>query len=493
MTMPLIFERSEAGRKAYSLPPCDVPRKDVTELLPGWALRKTPPALPEVSEVDLVRHYTKLSQRNHGVDVGFYPLGSCTMKYNPKVNEDAAALPGFTNLHPYEPEDLVQGALELMYELGRYLCEIGGMDEITLQPAAGAHGELTGLMIIRAYHESRGDGAKRTKVIVTDSAHGTNTASAAFCGYKVVEVKSDARGGVDLDSLRAVMSDEVAALMLTNPNTLGLFDENIVEIAKIVHEAGGLLYYDGANMNAIMGIARPGDMGFDVLHFNLHKTFSTPHGGGGPGSGPVAVKKALAPFLPVPVVDKKDGRFVLDYDRPQSIGKVKAFYGNFNVMVKAYAYIRALGARGLREASENAVLNANYLMRKLAPYYHLPYDRHCKHEFVLSAAHQLACGVHTADIAKMLLDYGFHAPTVYFPLIVREAIMVEPTETESKGTLDAFAAAMVEIARLAETNPEVLHSAPHKMVVGRLDDVTAARRPVLRWRQGEQASGDCGN
>ena len=493
MTMPLIFERSEAGRKAYSLPPCDVPRKDVTELLPGWALRKTPPALPEVSEVDLVRHYTKLSQRNHGVDVGFYPLGSCTMKYNPKVNEDAAALPGFTNLHPYEPEDLVQGALELMYELGRYLCEIGGMDEITLQPAAGAHGELTGLMIIRAYHESRGDGAKRTKVIVPDSAHGTNPASAAFCGYKVVEVKSDARGGVDLDSLRAVMSDEVAALMLTNPNTLGLFDENIVEIAKIVHEAGGLLYYDGANMNAIMGIARPGDMGFDVLHFNLHKTFSAPHGGGGPGSGPVAVKKALAPFLPVPVVDKKDGRFVLDYDRPQSIGKVKAFYGNFNVMVKAYAYIRALGARGLREASENAVLNANYLMRKLAPYYHLPYDRHCKHEFVLSAAHQLACGVHTADIAKMLLDYGFHAPTVYFPLIVREAIMVEPTETESKGTLDAFAAAMVEIARLAETNPEVLHSAPHKMVVGRLDDVTAARRPVLRWRQGEQASGDCGN
>ncbi|MGE5592339.1 MAG: aminomethyl-transferring glycine dehydrogenase subunit GcvPB [Betaproteobacteria bacterium] len=488
MTMPLIFERSEAGRKAYSLPACDVPKKDVTELLPGWALRKNPPALPEVSEVDLVRHYTKLSQRNHGVDVGFYPLGSCTMKYNPKVNEDAAALPGFTNLHPYEPEDLVQGALELMYELGRYLCEIGGMDEITLQPAAGAHGELTGLMIIKAYHESRGDGAKRTKVIVPDSAHGTNPASAAFCGYKVVEVKSGARGGVDLDSLRAVMSDEVAALMLTNPNTLGLFDENIVEIARIVHEAGGLLYYDGANMNAIMGIARPGDMGFDVLHFNLHKTFSTPHGGGGPGSGPVAVKKALAPFLPIPVVDKKDGRFVLDYDRPRSIGKVKAFYGNFNVMVKAYAYIRALGAKGLREASENAVLNANYLMRKLAPYYHLPYDRHCKHEFVLSAAYQLASGVHTGDIAKMLLDYGFHAPTVYFPLIVKEAIMVEPTETESKDTLDAFAAAMMEIARLAEANPEVLHSAPHKMVVGRLDDVTAARRPVLRWRRGEQAS-----
>lgn len=488
MTMPLIFERSEAGRKAYSLPECDVPRKDVAELLPDWALRKSAAALPEVSEVDLVRHYTKLSQRNHGVDVGFYPLGSCTMKYNPKVNEDAAALPGFTNLHPYQPEGLVQGALELMYELGRYLCEIGGMDEATLQPAAGAHGELTGLMIIKAYHESRGDGAKRTKVIVPDSAHGTNPASAAFCGYKVVEVKSDARGGVDLDSLRAAMSDEVAALMLTNPNTLGLFDENIVEIAEIVHDAGGLLYYDGANMNAIMGIARPGDMGFDVLHFNLHKTFSTPHGGGGPGSGPVAVKKALAPFLPVPVVEKKDGKFVLDYDRPQSIGKVKAFYGNFSVMVKAYAYIRALGAKGLREASENAVLNANYLMRKLAPYYHLPYDRHCKHEFVLSAAYQLAAGVHTADIAKMLLDYGFHAPTVYFPLIVKEAIMVEPTETESKDTLDAFVSAMIEIAQLAEKDPEALHSAPHKMVVGRLDDVTAARRPVLRWRPREQAN-----
>jgi glycine dehydrogenase subunit 2 len=480
--MPLIFERSEVGRKACSLPRCDVPRKDPAEVLPEWALRKDAAPLPEVSEIDLVRHYTNLSKRNHGVDVGFYPLGSCTMKYNPKVNEDAAALAGFTNLHPYQPEDLVQGALELMYELGRYLCEIGGMDEATLQPAAGAHGELTGLMIVKAYHESRGDGGKRTKVIVPDSAHGTNPASAAFCGYQVVEVKSDARGGVDLDSLRAVISEEVAALMLTNPSTLGLFDENIVEIAKIVHDAGGLLYYDGANMNAIMGIARPGDMGFDVLHFNLHKTFSTPHGGGGPGSGPVAVKKALAPFLPVPVVAKRDGKFVLDYDRPHSIGKVKAFYGNFNVMVKAYAYIRALGAKGLREASENAVLNANYLMRRLAPYYHLPYDRHCKHEFVLSAAYQLATGVHTADVAKMLLDYGFHAPTVYFPLIVKEAIMVEPTETESKDTLDAFVDAMVEIAQLAEKDPDVLHSAPHKMVVGRLDDVTAARRPVLRWK-----------
>lgn len=482
MSMPLIFERSRAGRKAYSLPERDVPVKDLRDLLPSWALRKEAAALPEVSEVDLVRHYTKLSERNHGVDVGFYPLGSCTMKYNPKVNEDAASLPGFNHIHPYQPEEHVQGALELMYELGRYLCEIGGMDEVSLQPAAGAHGELTGLMIIKAYHKSRGDGGRRTKVIVPDSAHGTNPASAAFCGYTVVEVKSDERGGVDLHSLRAALSGEVAALMLTNPNTLGLFDENIVEIERMVHAAGGLLYCDGANMNAIMGKARPGDMGFDVLHFNLHKTFSTPHGGGGPGSGPVAVKKALAPFLPVPVIEKRGDRFTLNYDRPQSIGKVKAFYGNFNVMVKAYAYIRALGARGLREASENAVLNANYLMRRLAPYYYLPYDRHCKHEFVLSASYQLPAGVHTTDIAKMLLDYGFHAPTVYFPLIVKEAIMVEPTETESKETLDAFVDAMVEIAQLAEKDPEVLHSAPHKMVVGRLDDVTAARRPVLRWK-----------
>jgi glycine dehydrogenase subunit 2 len=484
--MPLIFEKSKPGRKAYSLPELDVPKKENHDLLPDWAIRKQHASLPEVSEVDLVRHYTELSRRNFGVDQGFYPLGSCTMKYNPKVNEDVAALSGFNNIHPYQPEELVQGALQLMYEFGRDLCEISGMHEASLQPAAGAHGELTGLMLIRAYHESRGEGKKRTKVIVPDSAHGTNPASAAFCGYRVVEVKSDERGGVNLDSLREVVSDDVAALMLTNPNTLGLFDENVTEIAQIVHDAGGLLYYDGANMNAIVGVVRPGDMGFDVLHYNVHKTFSTPHGGGGPGCGAIAVKKILAPFLPVPVVEKQGDRYTLNCDRPHSIGTVKGFYGNFNVMVKGFAYIRSLGAEGLRKVAETAVLNANYIMRRLEKYYHLPYDRHCKHEFVIDASRQLEYGVHTNDIAKALLDLGFHAPTVYFPLIVREAMMIEPTETESKETLDAFIEAMIEIAQLAETSPEKLQTAPHNTVVGRLDDVTAARRPILRWTPPEE-------
>ncbi len=486
MSMPLIFEKSKPGRKAYSLPELDVPKNESPDLLPDWAIRKQNASLPEISEVDLVRHYTELSRRNFGVDQGFYPLGSCTMKYNPKVNEDVAALSGFNNIHPYQPEELVQGALQLMYEFGRDLCEISGMHEASLQPAAGAHGELTGLMLIRAYHESRGEGKKRTKVIVPDSAHGTNPASAAFCGYRVVEVKSDEQGGVNLDSLREVISDDVAALMLTNPNTLGLFDENVTEIAEIVHNAGGLLYYDGANMNAIVGVVRPGDMGFDVLHYNVHKTFSTPHGGGGPGCGAIAVKKILAPFLPVPVVDKQGDLYTLNYDKPQSIGMVKGFYGNFNVMVKGFAYIRSLGAEGLRRVAETAVLNANYIMRRLEKYYNLPYDRHCKHEFVIDASRQLQYGVHTNDIAKALLDLGFHAPTVYFPLIVREAMMIEPTETESKETLDAFIEAMIEIAQLAETSPEKLQTAPHNTVVGRLDDVTAARRPILRWTPPEE-------
>lgn len=486
MSMPLIFEKSKPGRKAYSLPELDVPKNESPDLLPDWAIRKQNASLPEISEVDLVRHYTELSRRNFGVNQGFYPLGSCTMKYNPKVNEDVAALSGFNNIHPYQPEELVQGALQLMYEFGRDLCEISGMHEASLQPAAGAHGELTGLMLIRAYHESRGEGKKRTKVIVPDSAHGTNPASAAFCGYRVVEVKSDEQGGVNLDSLREVISDDVAALMLTNPNTLGLFDENVTEIAEIVHNAGGLLYYDGANMNAIVGVGRPGDMGFDVLHYNVHKTFSTPHGGGGPGCGAIAVKKILAPFLPVPVVDKQGDLYTLNYDRPQSIGMVKGFYGNFNVMVKGFAYIRSLGAEGLRRVAETAVLNANYIMRRLEKYYNLPYDRHCKHEFVIDASRQLQYGVHTNDIAKALLDLGFHAPTVYFPLIVREAMMIEPTETESKETLDAFIEAMIEIAQLAETSPEKLQTAPHNTVVGRLDDVTAARRPILRWTPPEE-------
>lgn len=486
---PVIFELSTPGRKGYSLPPCDVDDAAVEELIPVDYLRRGEPDLPEVSEIDVVRHFVRLSQRNHGVDVGFYPLGSCTMKYNPKVNEYLASLPGFTTLHPYEPADLVQGALRLMYELQQYLCEIGGMDAVTLQPAAGAHGELTGLLMIRAYHEHRGEGGKRIKVIVPDSAHGTNPASAAFCGYQVVEVKSDERGGVDVNELRSVMDDSVAALMLTNPNTLGLFDENIAEIARIVHERGGLLYYDGANMNAIMGITRPGDMGFDALHFNLHKTFSTPHGGGGPGSGPVGVKKDLIPFLPVPTVEKDsssgdgDPAYYLNFNRPFSVGRVRSFYGNFSVMVKAYAYIRALGADGLRNASYAAVLNANYLQKKLKDHYHLPYNRYCKHEFVISAKNQMEHGIHASDIAKALLDYGFHAPTIYFPLIVKEAMMIEPTETESMETLDAFCDAMKEIAEKAKNDPGYLHSAPHTTVVGRLDEVTAARRPKLRWKR----------
>ena len=486
MSMLLSFEKSKPGRKAYSLPKLDVPKSKKENSLPGWAVRKKDASLPEMSEIDLVRHYTALSRRNFGVDQGFYPLGSCTMKYNPKINEDIAGLPGFNNIHPYQPEELVQGALEIMYEFGRDLCEISGMHEASIQPAAGAHGELTGLMLIKAYHESRGEGKKKTKVIVPDSAHGTNPSSASLCGYSVIEVKSDKYGGVDINSLREVVSEDIAALMLTNPNTLGLFDENAIEIAEIVHEAGGLLYYDGANMNAIVGIARPGDMGFDVLHYNVHKTFSTPHGGGGPGSGAIAVKESLAPFLPVPVVIKKDDKYAFDYDRPQSIGKIKGFYGNFNVIVKGFAYIRSLGGEGLRKVAETAVLNANYIMRKLEKYYHLPYRRHCKHEFVIDASRQLEFGVNTNDIAKALLDLGFHAPTVYFPLIIREAMMIEPTETESKETLDAFIEAMIEIAKSAKTSPEKLKTAPHNTVVGRLDDVTAARRPILRWIPAER-------
>jgi len=478
---PLIFELSSPGREAYSLPEQDVPGQ-ANEFIPAEFLRDRDPALPEVSEVDVIRHFTGLSQLNHGVDTGFYPLGSCTMKYNPKINEDVARLGGFANLHPLAPEEVAQGALQLMYEMQQYLAEIAGMDAITLQPAAGAHGELTGLMLIRAYHRKRGE-LGRTKVIVPDSAHGTNPASAAVNGFQIVQVKSDGRGGVDIEALKQVLGPDVACLMLTNPNTLGLFDENIRLIADLVHQAGGLLYYDGANANAIMGIARPGDAGFDVVHFNLHKTFSTPHGGGGPGSGPVGCKKELAPFLPVPVVARKDSRYFLDYDRPDSIGRVKSFYANFGVVVKAYAYIRAMGPDGLVRASEDAVLNANYLAAKLKEKYHLVYDRLCKHEFVLSADWQKrVTGVRTLDIAKRLLDFGFHPPTVYFPLIVEECLMIEPTETESRETLDAFVAAMLQIADEAAHYPEKVKTAPHTTVVGRLDESRAARQPVLRWR-----------
>lgn len=476
--IPLIFEMSVPGRSAHQLPECDVPIKELNELIPAELLADAPPELPEVSEVDVIRHFTALSRRNYGVDTGFYPLGSCTMKYNPKINEEMARLNGFAKIHPYQPEETVQGCLELMYKTEKMLAEITGMERMTLQPAAGAHGELTGLLIIKAYHQNNGD-RKRTKIIVPDSAHGTNPASAATAGFTVVEVKSNERGGVDLDALRSLMSDEIAGLMLTNPNTLGLFDENIDTIADIVHDAGGLLYYDGANANAILGISRPGDMGFDLVHLNLHKTFSTPHGGGGPGSGPVGVKKKLIPFLPRPVVEEKDGKFYLDHDRPLSIGRVKSFYGNFGVIVKAYAYIRSVGAEGLRRVSEAAVLNANYILTKLKPYYHLPYDRACMHEVVFSGQKQKSLGVSTMDIAKRLMDFGFHPPTVYFPLVVKEAFMIEPCETESRETLDEFIAAMIQIAKEAESEPEIPRDAPHTTVISRPDEAKAARNPIL--------------
>jgi len=474
----LIFELSKPGRVAYSLPECDVPETDATSLIPEHLLRSQPAELPEVYEVDVIRHYTELSRRNFGIDNGFYPLGSCTMKYNPKINEDVARFAGFAKIHPYQPEESIQGALELLYTLQHDLAALTGMDQVTLQPAAGAHGEWTGLMLIRAYHESRGE--KRTKVIVPDSSHGTNPASATVAGYETITIKSNERGMVDLEALRAVVGEDTAALMLTNPSTLGLFEEQIVEIAEIVHEAGGLLYYDGANSNAIMGITRPGDMGFDVVHLNLHKTMSTPHGGGGPGAGPVGVKSKLIPFLPKPVVSKRDaGTYYWDYDRPQSIGRVKAFYGNFGILVRAYTYIRTYGPEGLRRVSELAVLNANYMMHRLAPYYEVAYPGLCKHEFVLSGRKLKEYGVRTLDVAKRLLDFGYHPPTIYFPLNVEECIMIEPTETESKETLDGFIDTMIQIAKEAQTDPELVKNAPYTTVVKRLDETTAARKPVL--------------
>ncbi|WP_374721554.1 aminomethyl-transferring glycine dehydrogenase subunit GcvPB [Peribacillus tepidiphilus] len=477
---PLIFELSTPGRIGFSLPELDIEDIDLSEILPNDYIREEEADLPEVSELDIMRHYTALSKRNHGVDSGFYPLGSCTMKYNPKINETVARFNGFAHIHPYQDESTVQGALELMYDLQEHLKEIIGMDEVTLQPAAGAHGEWTGLMMIRAFHEANGD-FNRTKVIVPDSAHGTNPASATVAGLETVTVKSNENGLVDLDDLRRVVGSDTAALMLTNPNTLGLFEENILEMAQIVHEAGGKLYYDGANLNAVLSKARPGDMGFDVVHLNLHKTFTGPHGGGGPGSGPVGVKADLIPFLPSPVITKDGDTFTLDYNRPQSIGRVKPFYGNFGINVRAYTYIRSMGPEGLKAVTEFAVLNANYMMRKLAPYYDLPFDRHCKHEFVLSGKRQKKLGVRTLDIAKRLLDFGYHPPTIYFPLNVEECIMIEPTETESKETLDAFIDAMIQIAKEAEEYPEIVQEAPHTTVIKRLDETMAARKPILRY------------
>jgi len=476
----LIFELSSPGRIAHSLPAADVPMTDVTQLLPAGFVRETPPALPEVSELDVVRHYSRLSQMNYGVDTHFYPLGSCTMKYNPKINEDAARLPGFGRLHPLTPEALSQGALQLMHELATDLAEIAGMDHVSLQPAAGAQGELAGVLMIRAYHLARGE--RRTKVLIPDSAHGTNPASTAIAGFEVVQLKSDPNGEVDLADLEAHLGDDVAAFMITQPNTLGMFEPKIHQITDMCHAKGVQVYMDGANLNAILGIARPGDLGFDVCHFNLHKTFTTPHGGGGPGAGPVGIKAHLAPFLPTPVVVRKeDGQHALDWRRPQSIGKLQAFWGNMGMLVRAYTYIRTMGPDGLRAVSENAVLNANYILKRLEGHYDRSAPGYCMHECVLSARRQKRHGVTAMDIAKRLLDLGFYAPSTYFPLIVEEALMIEPTETESKETLDAFCDAMIQIAREAEAQPQVAHEAPVTTPVRRLDQTQAARSPVLRW------------
>jgi len=480
MTEPLIFEISSPGRVGASLPELDVPEAEIPA---EWV--RDDLALPEVAEVDVVRHFVRLSQMNYGVDVGFYPLGSCTMKYNPKVNEVAARLPGFAHIHPLQDPDTVQGAMALMYELQRYLAEIGGFAAVTLQPSAGAHGELTGVLIMRKYLYDRGE-TQRTKILVPDSAHGTNPASTTMSGLEVVEIPSDDRGNVDLEALKAHLDDTVVGLMLTNPNTLGLFDEHLLEVTRLVHEAGGLVYGDGANFNAILGICKPGEMGFDVLHYNLHKTFSTPHGGGGPGSGPVGVVEELAPYLPGPIVDQEmtdEGPRYVWRMPERSIGRVKSFWGNFGVMIRAYTYIRMLGAEGLRAVAENAVINANYLEARLKDVYPVPYGhRTCMHEFVAQGKIEGAPDVRAVDICKRLIDYGFHPPTMYFPLIVPEALMIEPTETESKDTLDAFVDAMLKIAEEARSDPELLHTAPHNTPVRRLDEVRAARHPVLRYR-----------
>lgn len=481
MSEQLIFKKGAPGRKAYSLPGLDVPEAELQSLLPKELIKDTPLNLPEVSEIELVRHFTNLSRLNYGVDLGFYPLGSCTMKYNPKVNEEAAKTPGLMNAHPLQPESLSQGALRMMYELEGFLKEIGGVDSVSLQPVAGAHGELTGLLVIRAYHEAHGN--PRHKVIIPDSAHGTNPASAALVGYEAVVIKSTREGLVDVGELKKVLDTETAAVMLTNPNTLGLFEKDIAEISRLAHDAGALLYMDGANLNALLGIVRPGDMGFDVVHFNLHKTFSTPHGGGGPGAGPIGVSEKLTPFIPVPTVEKDGDSYYLDYNRPQGIGTVHAFYGNFGVLVRAYTYIKKMGAKGLREASENAVLNANYIKKRLQEHYYIPNNVQCMHECVFSAKYQKAKGVHSWDIAKRLQDYGFHPPTVNFPLIIDEAIMIEPTETEPKETIDSFCDAMIAIAKEAETNPEIVKNAPHTTVVRRLDEALAVKKPNLRWKK----------
>ncbi len=482
MTEPLSFEKSRAELAAPRLPE---PGVKVQASLPADQRRRSEPGLPRLSEPEIMRHYSRLASLNYSISENFYPLGSCTMKYNPVANEVASALPGFAAIHPYQDEDSVQGALELMWRLEQALCQVVGVDRVTLQPAAGAHGEWTALRMIQAYHQSRGE--DRSEVIVPDSAHGTNPASAALCGFKVVEVRSGADGRVDVADLESKLSERVAALMLTNPNTLGLFEREILEMAEMVHAVGGKLYYDGANLNAFMGICRPGDMGFDAVHMNLHKTFTTPHGGGGPGAGPVGVKEDLEPFLPRPTIEKSNGAFRLDFERPQSIGRVRSFYGNFGMLVRAYTYILAMGADGLTQASEDAVLAANYVRKRVEGVLDLPHAGPCMHEFVASARNLAPHGIKALDVAKGLLERGYYAPTIYFPLIVPEAVMVEPTETESKATLDAFTDALAEIVRLAKDAPDELHEEPRSLPIGRLDEVAAARHPKLRWNPPQEA------
>ncbi len=476
----LLIEKSKPGRRAYSLPELDVPQVNTKDVIPADLLRKEAPMMPEMSENEVSRHFFNLSQLNYCLDTGFYPLGSCTMKYNPKVNEVTANMPGFAHLHPLtNPED-AQGALRLMYELGECLKEIFGLPGISLQPAAGSHGEFTGIMVFRAYHQSRND-VKRTKILIPDSAHGTNPSSATIAGYDIITIKSQANGRVDLSDLAAKCNDETAGFMLTNPNTIGLFEDQIIEIEKLIHGCGGLMYMDGANLNALMGLTRPGEMGFDCVHTNLHKTFSTPHGGGGPGSGPICVSEKLIPFLPVPQIVKNGDKYDLKSDIPTSMGKVHSFFGNFGVLVRAYTYIRMLGGKGLREASETAILNANYLFTLMKDTFDVPYDEYCMHEFVLSGDRQKKLGASTKDMTKRLLDYNYHAPTVYFPLIVHEAMLIEPTETETKETLDEFADTMKKIAKEVEDNLDLVLNSPQSTPLRRLNDALAARNVNITW------------
>jgi len=474
----LLFEISHPGRRAHRLPPCDVPAKPIASLLPPAALADAPPPLPEVGEIDLIRHFVNLSKRNMSIDTNFYPLGSCTMKYNPKRHERLAALPGMAALHPLAHEDACQGMLQMLHTMQEILAEISGLDAVSLQPAAGAQGELTALLVAAAYFRDKGE--KRSRVLIPDSAHGTNPASAAIAGFDAVTIKSNGNGLVDLADLNAKLDERTAVFMITNPNTLGLFESQIADITGLVHERGGLVYLDGANMNAIVGVTRPGDFGADMMHYNVHKTFTGPHGAGGPGSGPIAVRGPLAPYLPVPRVVKDGTHYRLDYARPKSIGRVRSFFGNVGILLRGYAYIRTLGPAGLREMTENAVLNANYLLALVKNMYEVPYGNRCMHEFVASARQlKRERRISAMDIAKRLLDHGYHAPTVYFPLVVPEAIMVEPTETESKETLDAFAKAL---ARIREEDADLLHNAPHTTPISRPDEIKAAKEPVLRWK-----------